>query len=206
MMKSSKIIPYFAVLIICCSAFIIALFAKPGGGSVEKAYSADEIIAVLKAQKQLATTEVTIRKMGVYDSETELLTMNPTKWRIGKRVCVVPVDVEIKYGIDLAKMSQNDLKFVGNDTVIVTLPQPEIIDKSFTPTTDRNEILAFSTGLRDNIGETTIQQIKNLAFNDVISKEEDVKKSVSLEIKNNTEILFTSLLRQIGLEPVFQYK
>ena len=50
-----------------------------------------EILGVLQAQSQIATTEVTIRKMGIYDSETQLTSLNPTKWKLGKRLCVIPV-------------------------------------------------------------------------------------------------------------------
>ena len=52
-----------------------------------------ELIGILQSQSQIATTEVTIRKMGIYDSETNITTLNPTKWKLGKRLCVIPVAV-----------------------------------------------------------------------------------------------------------------
>lgn len=160
-------------------------------------FSSDEILSLLQEQKHIATTEVTIRKMGIYDSNTEFISLNPTKWKIGKRVCVIPVDVVLRYGIDLSKLTNSSIRFLPNDSVMITLPQPEIIDRSFIPSTNRNEILTISTGLRDNIGESTIQQIKNMVFEDVVNQEDDVKKILSEDLKHNTELCFSSLL-QIG--------
>ncbi len=132
-----------------------------------------EILGVLQAQSQIATTEVTIRKMGIYDSETQLTSLNPAKWKLGKRLCVIPVDVTIRYGIDLNELKESDLQFVGDDSLLIRLPKPKIIDKSYNPITNQNEIVTLSTGLRDNVGETTIQQIKPMAFEEVVNQDKE---------------------------------
>ena len=162
-----------------------------------------EILGVLQAQSQIATTEVTIRKMGIYDSETQLTSLNPTKWKLGKRLCVIPVDVTIRYGIDLNELKESDLQFVGDDSLMIRLPKPKIIDKSYNPVTNQNEIVTLSTGLRDKVGETTIQQIKNMAFEEVINQDKEFQAKLSDELSHNTEAVFTSLLEAVGLHPVF---
>ena len=164
-----------------------------------------EILGVLQAQQQIATTEVTIRKMGVYDSETQIASLNPAKWKLGKRLAVIPVDVTIRYGIDLSEMKESDLEFVGEDSIRIMLPKPKIIDKSFNPVTNQSEIVTLSTGLRDKVGETTIQQIKSMAFEEVINQDEQLRKQLADELTHNTEAVFTSLLNAIGLHPVFIY-
>jgi len=164
-----------------------------------------EIVGILQEQSQIASTEVTIRKMGIYDSETKIASFNPAKWKLGKRVCAVPVDVTIRYGIDLTELKESDVEYLGNDTVQIKLPKPKIIDKSYNPVTDQDEIVTIATGLRDNIGETTIQQIKKMAFDEVVSQEKDIQKQLSAELTHNTETVFTSLLSAIGLTPVFIY-
>lgn len=163
----------------------------------------NEILGILQAQSQIATTEVTIRKMGVYDSETQISSLNPSKWKLGKRLAVIPVDVTIRYGIELNELKESDITFIGKDSVQIRLPEPKIIDKSFNPITNPNEIVTLSTGLRDKVGETTIQQIKNMAFEDVINQEKELQKQLSEELTHNTETVFTSLLTAIGLHPVF---
>ena len=164
-----------------------------------------EILGVLQAQQQIATTEVTIRKMGVYDSETQIASLNPAKWKLGKRLAVIPVDVTIRYGIDLSEMKESDLEFVGEDSIRIKLPKPKIIDKSFNPVTNQSEIVTLSTGLRDEVGETTIQQIKNMAFEEVVSQDKDFQKQLAAELTHNTEAVFTSLLEAVGLHPVFDH-
>ena len=99
----------------------------------------NEILGVLQAQSQIATTEVTIRKMGVYDSETQIASLNPAKWKLGKRMAVIPVDVTIRYGIDLNELKESDITFIGKDSVQIRLSKPKIIDKSFNPITNPNE-------------------------------------------------------------------
>ena len=163
-----------------------------------------ELLGVLQAQSQIATTEVTIRKMGIYDSETQLTSLNPTKWKLGKRLCVIPVDVTIRYGIDLNELKESDLQFIGNDSLQIKLPKPKIIDKSYNPVTNQDEIVMLSTGLRDKVGETTIQQIKAMAFDEVVSQDQDLQTKLANELTHNTEAVFTSLLNAIGLHPVFK--
>lgn len=165
--------------------------------------SAGEIVGMLQAQSQIATTEVTIRKIGVYDSETELVSLNPTRWKLGKQLCVIPVDVTIRYGIDLDEISEKDIRFIGKDTVEIKLPKAKIIDKSFVPYTQKDEIVTISTGLRGNVGETTIQKIKTMAFDEVVKQDKDIQKKLSDQLTHNTETVFTSILSAIGLHPVF---
>lgn len=165
--------------------------------------SASEIVGLLQAQSQIASTEVTIRKMGIYDSETQLVTLNPSRWKLGKRLCVIPVDVTIRYGINLDEISEKDIRIVGKDTVEIRLPKAKIIDKSFVPYTNKDEIVTISTGLRDNVGETTIQKIKTMAFEEVIKQDKDIQKQLAEQLTHNTEMVFTSILSASGLHPVF---
>ena len=171
----------------------------------KKSPTASEIVGLLQEQSQLASTEVTIRKMGVYNSETQLVTLNPSKWKLGNRICVIPVDVKIRYGINLDELSEKDIRIIGNDTVEIRLPKAKIIDKSFVPYTNNDEIVVISTGLRDNVGETTIQKIKTMAFEEVIKQDKDIQKQLSKQLTHNTETVFTSMLEAIGLHPVFIY-
>ena len=164
-----------------------------------------EILGVLQAQSQIATTEVTIRKMGVYDSETHIASLNPSKWKLGKRLAVIPVDVTIRYGIDLNELKESDITFVGEDSVQIRLPKPKIIDKSYNPVTNADEIVTLSTGLRDKVGETTIQQIKSMAFEDVVNQEKELQQQLAKELTHNTEAVFTSLLTAINIHPIFIY-
>ncbi|MBP5205347.1 MAG: DUF4230 domain-containing protein [Bacteroidales bacterium] len=184
---------------------LLAVICWPAKKIDKKLPTASEIVGMLQEQSQLASTEVTIRKMGVYNSETQLVTLNPSKWKLGNRICVIPVDVKIRYGINLDELSEKDIRIIGNDTVEIRLPKAKIIDKSFVPYTNNDEIVVISTGLRDNVGETTIQKIKTMAFEEVIKQDKDIQKQLSKQLTHNTETVFTSMLEAIGLHPVFIY-
>jgi hypothetical protein len=186
-------------------AILLAVLLWPAKKPEEKLLpDKTEILGILQEQSQIATTEVTIRKMGIYDSETQIATLNPAKWKLGRRMCVVPVDVTIRYGIDLNEMKESDLQIVGGDTVQIRLPKPKIIDKSYNPVTNPDEIVTLSTGLRDKVGESTIQQIKNMAFDEVVNRDQDFQQQLADELTHNTEAIFTSLLEAVGLHPVFR--
>ena len=182
---------------------LLAVICWPAREVEKMTPSAGEIVGMLQAQSQIATTEVTIRKISVYDSETELVSLNPTRWKLGKQLCVIPVDVTIRYGIDLDEISEKDIRFIGKDTVEIKLPKAKIIDKSFVPYTQKDEIVTISTGLRGNVGETTIQKIKTMAFDEVVKQDKDIQKKLSDQLTHNTETVFTSILSAIGLHPVF---
>lgn len=185
-------------------AVLVAVIVWPVKRPEEKKLpEKSEILGMMQEQSQIATTEVTIRKMAIYDSDTQIASLNPAKWKLGKRVCVVPVDVTIRYGIDLTDLKESDLQFVGEDTLEIRLPKAKIIDKSFNPVTNQNEIVTLSTGLRDEVGEATIQKIKNMAFDEVVNHDLDFQKQLSAELTHNTEAVFTSLLEAVGLHPVF---
>ena len=79
-------------------AILIAVIAWPQKKTELPQPDKNEILGMLQEQSQIASTEVTIRKMGIYDSETHIATLNPSKWKLGKRLCVIPVDVTIRYG------------------------------------------------------------------------------------------------------------
>lgn len=169
----------------------------------KKPHTKQEIVGMLQAQSQIATTEVTIRKMGIYDSETNIATLNPAKWKLGRRLAVIPVDVTIRYGIDLNELKDSDIEFLSGDSVRITLPKPKIIDKSYNPVTNQDEIVTLSTGLRDKVGESTIQQIKSMAFDEVVNQDKELQAQLADELTHNTETVFTSLLTAIGLHPVY---
>ncbi len=194
---------YWIILGLSIAALAIVLLWPEKKPTEKKPPTKQEIVGMLQAQSQIATTEVTIRKMGIYDSETNITTLNPAKWKLGRRLAVIPVDVTIRYGIDLNELKDSDIEFLSGDSVRITLPKPKIIDKSYNPVTNQDEIVTLSTGLRDKVGESTIQQIKSMAFDEVVNQDKELQAQLADELTHNTETVFTSLLTAIGLHPVY---
>ena len=202
----------FTLIAVLCGIALIAghMLLRGSSGSeqpvsaTEETITNEQILGVLQSQAQIASTEVTIRKMGIYDSDSDKVSLNPNTWKIGHRLCVIPVDIKIKYGIDLNDMTSGDIaRPDSSNVVLIRLPQPKILDKSFIPQTNKKEMVSLATGLRDDVGESTIQQVKTLAFADVVEKDQQLYQKLQTEITANTKTVFKSLLKSMGLEAEF---
>ena len=190
-------------LVLCAVAVVAAniLFksANPVEELLQKKADKQEILGLFQTKAQLATTEVKLRRMGIYDSETSLATINPANWKLGRRACIMPVDITIKYGIDMQKMKISDITLDTANIVTIRLPEPEIIDRHVEMRTDRRELVTMSGWLRDEVGEQTIQTIKNKVVEQVLA-DTTLLNTLRSEILANTRTLFRSMLLQMGLE------
>jgi hypothetical protein len=197
---------YVGGLILCVAVVVAAtlLFksADPVEQFMEEKASKADVVGLFQSKAQLATTEVTIRRMGIYDSETRLATINPAQWKLGRRACIMPVDMTIKYGIDMRKLTAADVKIDSTRTVSIRLPEPELIDYHVEMRTDRREVVTMSGWLRDEVGEQTMQTIKNKVVAEVLA-DSTLFSTLSAEIVGNTHALFRSMLMQMGLKPEF---
>lgn len=197
---------YALALVLCVVAVVAAnwLFKRvdPVAQFMGESVGKEDVLGLFQAKAQLATTEVSIRRMGIYDSETKITTINPANWKVGRRACIMPVDITIKYGIDMQKMSVKDISTDTAGIVTIRLPQPEVIDYHVVMSTDRRELVTMSGWLRDEVGEQTIQTIKNKVVEEVLS-DTVLFNTLRGEIQSNTRAIFSSMLQQMCLKPVF---
>ena len=197
---------YALALLLCVAVVVLAnvWFSKPTAEQQLAALhkSKSEILGVFQGRAQIATTEVQLRRIGVYDSDTEFSSLDPSKWKLGKRTCIVPVDMTIKYGIDLRKMKESDIQIDSAGTVKIRLPKPEIIEHNFDLRTNRDDIIAISTLTRAEVGEQTVQKVKMKVVEEVMA-DTTLFDKLAVEIEHNTQTVFRSMLRGMGLEPQF---
>lgn len=197
---------YALALVLCVVAVVAAnmLFkrADPVAQFLGERIEKEDVLGLFQAKAQLATTEVSIRRMGIYDSETRITTINPANWKVGRRACIMPVDITVKYGIDMRKMTVKDISTDTAGIVTIRLPQPEVIDYHVVMSTDRRELVTMSGWLRDEVGEQTIQTIKNKVVEEVLS-DTVLFNTLRGEIQSNTRAIFSSMLQQMRLKPVF---
>ncbi|MCR4602746.1 MAG: DUF4230 domain-containing protein [Prevotella sp.] len=193
-------------LVLCTVAVVVAnLFFKssdPVEEFLEKQIGKEDVLGLFQSKSQLATTEVKLRRMGIYDSDTRLATINPSEWKVGRRACIMPVDITIKYGIDMQKLKLSDIKTDSTKTVKIHLPKPEVIDYNVEMRTDRGELVTMSGWLRDEVGEQTIQTIKNKVVEQVLA-DSTLFNNLQGQIESNTRSIFRAMLQQMGLKPVF---
>ena len=196
-------------VVLCGVAFAAASWLFPSRdiaeqflAEVRKAPDKQEILGLFQSKSQVATTEVSLRRMGIYDSETTLATINPANWKLGRRACIMPVDITIKYGIDMRRLTDADIQIDTASIVRIRLPRPEVIDYSVDLRTDRREVVTMSGWLRDDVGEQTMQTIKNKVVAEVLA-DSTLFTALSGEIEANTRSLFRSMLLEMGLKPQF---
>ena len=204
--QKRTIVGYALAFVLCVVGFVIVnmLFSKPTAEQqlAELRRTKGEILGVFQGRAQIATTEVDLRRIGVYDSDTEFSSLDPSKWKLGKRTCIVPVDLTIKYGIDLRKMTEGDITLDSAGVVSIRLPKPEIIEHHFDLRTNRDDIIAISTLTRAEVGEQTIQQVKMKVVEEVLA-DTTLFAKLAVDIENNTRTVFRSMLKGMGLEAQF---
>jgi len=200
---------YLFVMLLCVLAVIashILITQKPLGAQVMghiKQIDKATVLGLFKSKAQLATTTVEVRRMGILDPEAENVSVfRPSTWKIGARGCIVPVEMTLKYGIDLREMNESDIELGADDVVKITLPTPKIIDHNLDPKTNPRDVVSISTGLRDEIGEHTIQKIKMQVMEGLMADTTLLPK-LYIEVMENTKSVFASMLQSMGLKPEF---
>ncbi len=163
----------------------------------------NEILTQLKQCADIATTEVTIRKIAIYDSNSNehFSWRNISTWKYGERKCIIPIEVKIKYGYDLAELDLDNIKITDDSTaVIVKLPKQKIIDAGYNTEIDRASVTSISTGLRSQIGHQLEEEIRRKGYEAVLK--EDISSLVGKEVEQNTRTLFESIIKALGFEHV----
>ena len=161
------------------------------------------ILTGIKKKADLVTTEVTVRKLAIYDSSASehVRLSDPRTWKYGERKCIVPVDVTIKYGYDLRNVTVDDIKLTDDSTaVIFLLPKPKIIDSGYEAKVDEKAVVRMSSGLRDEITNEEIDQLMERTYKSVMKQ--DFTDMVGKDIENNAKVLFSSVVRSIGMKNV----
>ena len=203
---------YIGIMLACAIALTgIYLYAhvseRHQGISLQGKSGKTAILNILQRQAMVATTEVEIKKLGEYNtakSEKKFSLKNPNTWKWGDRVCIVPVNIKVRYGIDLTKLTADDIR-IDHKTVTILLPEPTIVDMEYRDEINQNEIFELSTGLRETIAHEDQEFIAEQTFNTVI-KDDKVIGTLSEDIRRNTRQVFSSIIMSMGLTPDIQFK
>lgn len=180
---------------------------KAEGTDLEEQYKLPDtqtILSNLKQSADLVTTEVTIRKVCIYDNDSKKIKFNPrdtNTWKYGKRICIVPIQVTIKYGYDLREMSVDNIKLTDDSTaVVIELPEPKVVDSGYNIEINEDSVVCISTGFRDRVSHETIEIIRKKGFEDV--KKEDISKLVGKDVEKNAKSVFESIVKRLGYKDV----
>lgn len=164
---------------------------------------AEAVLSALQQSADLVTTELTVRKMAVYDtSKSEPFRWrDPRTWKYGDQMCIVPVEVHIRYGFDLRAMRVEDIRVSADSgTVVIRLPKPKIIDAGYNTYIDEGSVVKMSTGLRSEVGHAIEEEIRRKGYEAVLAQ--DLTPVVGEEVTQNAQTLFTSIVKALGWKQV----
>lgn len=203
MNEEMRRIKHMAAALVFLMAGLAALVCSCGSDEPETNQPTKEslILTGIKKKADLVTTEVKVRKLAIYDSSTQeqVRLADPRTWKYGERKCIVPVEVTIKYGYDLRDVTVDNIKLTDDSTaVIFLLPKPKIIDSGYEAKVDEKAIVRMSSGLRDAITNEEMDALMEKAYKSVMKQ--DFTDLVGRDVENNAKVLFSSVLRSIGME------
>ena len=201
-----NILGYALALCLCVAGVVLAnvLFSKPSAAQQMAAAQKDrsEILGAFQKSSKVATTEVRLKRIAVYDSDTDFSGFNPGRWKLGRRACILPVEMTVKYGIDLEKMTDNDILMDSTRVVKIRLPRPEIISYDVDPRIDRNEVIVISSLLRADVGEPTLNKVKNKCIEEMLA-DTTIFTKLSADLESNTQRVMGAIVRGMGYQPQF---
>jgi hypothetical protein len=161
------------------------------------------ILTQIKQKADLVTTEVKVRKLAIYDSSKheKFELKDPRTWKYGERKCIVPVDVNIKYGYDLRDLTTDDVKLTDDSTaIVILLPEPKVIDSGYEAKVEEGAIVRMSSGMRDKISHEEVDRLMEMTYQAVMK--EDFSEMVGKDIENNAKVVFESIVKSVGMKNV----
>ena len=140
---------------------------------------------------ELGTVEYTVRQIIRNSDET---------WKLfGDRKVLFSVKAKVKAGIDLDKMTDEDVKVKGN-SIKLTLPKPEIIALNIKPNDIKLEYSKVST-LRSEYSQKEYDEILR-AGEESIRTDEALRNSIIADAETNASEFFEILLRGSGFTDI----
>ncbi|MDO5482607.1 MAG: DUF4230 domain-containing protein [Bacteroidaceae bacterium] len=159
------------------------------------------ILSRIKQKAELATTEVRVRKLAIYDSSKheKFVLKDPKTWKYGERKCIVPVDITIKYGYDLSAMTVDDVKLTDDSTaVVILLPKPKVIDAGYEAKVETEAVVRMSSGLRDRISHEEVDLLMEKAYEAVMK--EDIVGMAGNDVENNAKVVLEGIVKSLGMK------
>ena len=140
---------------------------------------------------QLSTVQYTIKK---------LIRNTDKSWQVlGDKKILFSCKATVKVGIDMGKLSSNDIEIKGND-ISLTLPAPEIMSFNMQPD-DIKVAYTHVTGLRSNYSNKERERI--LTFGEQEIRQDTLLTGTMMrEAEENARNFFEIMLIQNGFKTI----
>lgn len=162
------------------------------------------LFSAIQQEADIVTTEVTIRKIAIFNSEKneKISLRDPATWKIGSRKCIVPVDVTIKYGYDVRDIKIESIRIDDSSKIVhIKLPKAKVIDSSYSPDDNPDNIICISTGLRSAVGHEIIESVSKKAYDEIMKKKE-FTEIAEKDVRNNVKMVFGSIAKSLGYKDI----
>ena len=158
-----------------------------------KRFDAPALVTQVRSLNQLTTVRYTIQRV---------VGLKELKDPVGEESLLLMVQGEVLAGVDLADLTQSDIKYLSYDTVRIHLPAPKIleafIDEKNTNVWDRHITwwtpwVPYNPELEHKARLTAIEEIRKAALSGGILGQS----------RGNTEVAIKGLLTFLGLRVTF---
>ncbi len=158
-----------------------------------KRFDAPALVTQVRGLNQLTTVRYTIQRV---------VGLKELKDPVGEESLLLMVQGEVLAGVDLADLTQSDIKYLSHDTVRIQLPAPKIleafIDEKNTSVWDRHITwwtpwVPYNPELEHKARLTAIEEIRKAALSGGILGQS----------RGNAEVAIKGLLTSLGLRVTF---
>ena len=158
-----------------------------------KRFDAPALVTQVRGLNQLTTVRYTIQRV---------VGLKELKDPVGEESLLLMVQGEVLAGVDLADLTQSDIKYLSHDTVRIQLPAPKIleafIDEKNTSVWDRHITwwtpwVPYNPELEHKARLTAIEEIRKAALSGGILGQS----------RRNAEVAIKGLLTSLGLRVTF---
>ena len=158
-----------------------------------KRFDAPALVTQVRGLNQLTTVRYTVQRV---------VGLKELKDPVGEESLLIMVQGEVLAGVDLADVTQSDIKYLNHDTVRIQLPAPKIleafIDEKNTSVWDRHITwwtpwVPYNPELEHKARLTAIEEIRKAALSGGILGQS----------RGNAEIAIKGLLTSLGLRVTF---
>jgi hypothetical protein len=119
---------------------------------------------------------------------------------IGKTKLLYVAYGEVKAGIDLSQLSENNVR-ITQDKIKITLPSPQILDTKID--VNRSQVYDYDRGFL-NLGPDTAPELQTLAQQETLNKilTNACEQGILKEANQRAEIAVTQLLSNVGYQHI----
>jgi hypothetical protein len=159
--------------------------------SCNKASDQRQEVLALRQMGNLATTEYVVTKI-------VKATDDQTWYKLGDRKILISCQANIKAGIDLTKLTENDVVIDGKN-ITLYLPPPQILSLSIPPEKINVEYKEISI-MRDDFDNAERDALLTQAENQIRNSVKEL--GVMETTEKNTTLFVSNFLKKLGFESV----